>query len=71
MNITAEEISRIRAVAEDDKAGADGAAWDKTVTPDVVIALCDKARELEEKRGEALTVAGSRIRRELRVIPKP
>ena len=42
MTITTEELRRIRAVAEADKNGADGKAWDETVTPDVVIALCDR-----------------------------
>ena len=43
MTITAADIDRIRAVAEADKAGEDGKEWDETVTPDVVIALCDLA----------------------------
>ena len=45
--ITTEELARIRAIAEADKEGADGKAWDEAITPDTVIALC---RELELAR---------------------
>lgn len=38
--ITTEELARIRAIAEADKEGADGKAWDEAITPDTVIALC-------------------------------
>lgn len=49
---TEEDIARIRSVAEADKAGADGKDWDETVTPDIVIALCDRI----EKQQEALNL---------------
>lgn len=32
--ITPEELARIRAIAEADKNGADGKAWDEAITPD-------------------------------------
>lgn len=38
--ITTEELARCRAIAEADKNGADGKAWDEAITPDIVIALC-------------------------------
>lgn len=41
MTITTEELARIRAIAEADKNGADGKAWDEAITPDAVIALCE------------------------------
>lgn len=40
--ITTEELARMRAIAEADKNGADGKAWDEAITPDIVIALCDR-----------------------------
>lgn len=46
--ITTEELARIRAIAEADRDGADGKAWDESITPDTVIALCDKAERLEQ-----------------------
>ena len=46
--ITPEELARIRAIAEADKNGADGKAWDEAITPDIVIALCDR---IENQRG--------------------
>lgn len=52
--ITTEELARIRAIAEDDKNGADGKAWDEAITPDTVIALC---RELELARKHAVTMS--------------
>ena len=54
MTITTEEFARIRAIAEDDKNGADGKAWDEAITPDTVIALC---RELELARKHAVTMS--------------
>lgn len=52
--ITTEELARIRAIAEADKEGADGKAWDEAITPDTVIALC---RELELARKHAVTMS--------------
>ena len=54
MNITTEELARIRAIAEADKEGADGKAWDEAITPDTMIALC---RELELARKHAVTMS--------------
>lgn len=54
MSITTEELARIRAIAEADRDGADGKAWDETITPDTVIALC---RELEIARKHAVTMS--------------
>lgn len=54
MTITAADIDRIRAVAVADKAGMDGKDWDETVTPDVVIALCDHAHYSIKQREEAI-----------------
>ena len=48
MNITTEEITCIRFIAEADKNGAEGKAWDEAITPDTVIALCDKVECLEQ-----------------------
>lgn len=48
MNITAEKLAYIRAIAEADKNGADGKAWDEAITPDTVIALCDKAEKMTD-----------------------
>ncbi len=50
--ITPEELARIRAIAEADKEGADGKAWDEAITPDTVIALCDHI----EKQQDALNL---------------
>lgn len=50
--ITVEELDRLRAIAEADKAGSDGKAWDEAVTPDTVIALCDRI----EKQQDALNL---------------
>lgn len=36
MTITPEELARIRDIAEADKNGADGKAWDEAITPDTV-----------------------------------
>lgn len=52
--ITPEELASIRAIAEADKNGADGKAWDEVITPDTVIALC---RELELARKHAVTMS--------------
>ena len=52
MTITPEELARIRAIAEADKNGADGEAWDEAITPDIVIALCDRI----EKQQDALNL---------------
>lgn len=52
MTLTASDIAHIRAVAEADKAGEDGKEWDETVTPDVVIALCDLALRVAPVRRE-------------------
>lgn len=52
--ITTEELAHIRAIAEADKEGADGKAWDEAITPDTVIALC---RELELARKHAVTMS--------------
>ena len=52
MNITPEELVRIRAIAESDRDGADGKAWDEAITPDTVIALCDEMLSLWEKCAE-------------------
>lgn len=46
--ITTEELARIRVIAEADRDGADGKAWDEAITPDTVIALCDKVECLEQ-----------------------
>ena len=46
--ITPEELARIRAIAEADKNGADGKAWDEAITPDIVIELCDR---IEKQQG--------------------
>lgn len=46
--ITPEELARIRAIAEADKNGADGKAWDETITPDIVIALCDRIKKQQD-----------------------
>lgn len=54
MTLTASDIAHIRAVAEADKAGEDGKAWDEAITPDIVIALC---RELELARKHAVTMS--------------
>lgn len=48
MSITPEQISRLRAIAEADMNGADGKAWDEAVTPEVVIALCEKVEQLSK-----------------------
>lgn len=48
MTITTEELARIRAIAEADKNGADGKAWDEAITPDTVIALCDRIEEQQD-----------------------
>jgi hypothetical protein len=50
--ITLAELARIRAIAEADKNGADGKAWDEAITPDTVIALCDRI----EKQQDALNL---------------
>lgn len=50
--ITTEELARMRAIAEADKNGADGKAWDEAITPDIVIALCDRI----EKQQDALNL---------------
>lgn len=47
--ITTAELARIRAIAEADKNGADGKAWDEAITPDTVIALCDRIKRLEKE----------------------
>ena len=47
--ITTEELDYIRAIAEADKNGADGKAWDEAITPDIVIALCDRIKRLEKE----------------------
>lgn len=52
--ITTEELARIRAIAEADKNGADGKDWDETVTPDVVITLCDMAMQALKGRKDPL-----------------
>lgn len=52
MTLTASDIAHIRAVAEADKAGEDGKAWDEAITPDIVIALCDRI----EKQQDALNL---------------
>nr|WP_306531893.1 hypothetical protein [Bilophila wadsworthia] len=49
MTLTASDIAHIRAVAEADKAGEDGKAWDEAITPDIVIALCDRIKRLEKE----------------------
>ena len=46
--ITTEELARIRAIAEADKNGADGKAWDEAITPDTVIALCDRIEKQQD-----------------------
>lgn len=46
--ITPEELARIRAIAEADKNGADGKAWDEAITPDIVIALCDRIKKQQD-----------------------
>lgn len=48
MTISTEELARIRAIAKADRDGADGKAWDEAITPDTVIALCDKVEKLEQ-----------------------
>ena len=48
MTITTEELASIRAIAEADKNGADGKAWDEAITPDIVIALCDRIEEQQD-----------------------
>ena len=48
MTITTEELASIRAIAEADKNGADGMAWDEAITPDIVIALCDRIEEQQD-----------------------
>ena len=50
--ITTEELARIRAIAEADRDGADGKAWDEAITPDTVMALCDRI----EKQQDALNL---------------
>ena len=50
--ITLAELARIRAIAEADKNGADGKAWAEAITPDTVIALCDRI----EKQQDALNL---------------
>ena len=50
--ITTEELARIRAIAEADRDGADGKAWDEAITPDTVMALCDRI----EKQHDALNL---------------
>ena len=50
--ITTEELARIRAIAEVNRDGADGKAWDDAITPDTVIALCDRI----EKQQDALVL---------------
>lgn len=49
MTITPEQISRLRAIAEVDMNGADGKAWDEAITPEIVIALCDKVERLDKE----------------------
>lgn len=46
--ITTEELARIRTIADADKNGADGKAWDEAITPDTVIALCDRIEEQQD-----------------------
>lgn len=50
--ITPEELDYIRAIAEADRDGADGKAWDEAITPDTVMALCDRI----EKQQDALNL---------------
>jgi hypothetical protein len=50
--ITTEELASIRAIAEADRDGADGKAWDEAITPDTVMALCDRI----EKQQDALNL---------------
>lgn len=50
--ITTAELARIRAIAEADRDGADGKAWDEAITPNTVIALCDRI----EKQQDALNL---------------
>lgn len=45
MNITTEEITRIRFIAEADKNGAEGKAWDEAITPDFIIRLCNEFQD--------------------------
>ncbi len=52
MTITTEELASIRAIAEADRDGADGKAWDEAITPDTVMALCDRI----EKQQDALNL---------------
>lgn len=49
MTITLDHISRIRDIAEADMNDADGKAWDEAVTPEVVIALCDRVEQLDKE----------------------
>ena len=46
--ITLAELARIRAIAEADKNGADGKAWDEAITPNTVIALCDRIEKQQD-----------------------
>lgn len=62
MNLTIADIAYIRSIAEADKAGVDDKAWDETVTPDVVIAMCDKIESLEYTLNEVTDMALSTIR---------
>lgn len=55
MTITPKDITPLHAVAEADKAGADGKAWDEAITPEVVIALCDEMLSLWNALPRALT----------------
>lgn len=55
MTIITEELARIRAIAEADKEGVDGKAWDETITPDTVIALCDEMLSLWNALPRAMT----------------
>ena len=46
--ITTAELARIRAIAEAASDGADGKAWDEAITPNTVIALCDRIEEQQD-----------------------
>lgn len=61
MTITTEELARIRDIAEADRNGADGKAWDEAITPDTVIALCDIVEALKEKWQEAVSINELRL----------
>lgn len=47
--ITTEELARIRAIAESDKAGADGKAWDEAITPVELFHECPLGNNLCRK----------------------